>query len=94
MALTPLHVQDVCYGQAGQKNPYGWYGSDNACKYLTHEYVGKKYVPLCMKKAPGIIEKKFKGGQLPPNWDKMKDNCPGYRYMKHIDQGYDVDGSS
>jgi len=43
-----------------------------------------------MKKAPGIVEKKKLNGQLPHEWNKMSDNCPGYRYMKHIDQGYDV----
>lgn len=91
MALTPLQVQDVCYGQAGQKNPWGWYGSGSVCKYLTHEMVGTKYTPLCMKKAPGIIQEKMAKGQLPKDFAKQKDNCPGYRYMKHIDQGYDID---
>lgn len=90
MALTPLQVQDVCYGQAGTKNPWGWYGTGNACKYLTHEVVGSKFVPLCMKKAPGIVADKLARGQLPKDFDKMKDNCPGYRYMKHIDQGYNT----
>lgn len=90
MALTSLQVQDVCSGAAGQQNPWGWYNND-VCKYLSHEMVGKKYVPMCLKKAPGIIEEKKKKGQLPKNFDKLKDNCPGYRYLKHIDQGYDVD---
>ena len=90
MALTLPQVQDVCYGQAGQKNPWGWYGSGNACKYLTHEMVGTKYTALCLKLAPAVIEEKRKKKQLPGNFDKMPDNCPGYRYMKHIDQGYDV----
>ena len=90
MALTPLQVQDVCYGQAGQQNPWGWTGNGNACKYLTYEMVGKKYVPLCMKHAPGIIQSKATRGQLPNDFDKKKDNCPGYRFMKHLDQGYDV----
>jgi hypothetical protein len=90
MALTPLHVQDVCYGAAGQQNPWGWFPTSNVCKYLTHEVVGQKYVPLCLKKAPAILQDKAKQGQLPPDWKKLSDNCPGYRYMKHIDQGYDV----
>lgn len=85
MALTPLHVQDVCCGHA--KNPYN---GGNSCKYLCHEVVGKKVVALCMKKATSVIIEKAKNGQLPQNWNKLPDNCPGYRYMKHIDQGYNI----
>jgi hypothetical protein len=90
MALTPLHVQDVCYGAASQVNPWGWNPSGNVCKYLSHEIVGQKFVALCLKKAPGILEEKKKKGELPHDFNKLGDNCPGYRYMKHIDQGYDV----
>ncbi len=91
MALTQLQVLDVCYGQAGSQNPWGWYNSGTPCKYLTQELSGTKYINLCLKKAPGLIAEKAAKGQLPQNFDKMKDHCPGYRYMKHIDQGYDVD---
>ena len=89
MALTSLQVIDVCTGQAGQKNPWGWYNNGKQCKYLIYEMVGKDYKPLCMKLAPGIIEQKRKSGHLPPGFDKMSDNCPGYRYMKYVEQGYD-----
>jgi len=70
MALTPLQVQDVCYGQAGQKNPYGWYGGAQPCRYLSHEMVGKDYKALCLKHAPGILEKKKKDGHLPSGFTK------------------------
>jgi hypothetical protein len=77
MALTPLQVQSVCMG----KNP---------CKYLTHEMVNKRYTPLCLKKAPGLIQKKKEDGTLPWNFKDGGDNCPGYTYLKHVRQGYDV----
>lgn len=91
MALTPLQVKDVCHGQAGIQNPWGWQ-SNGTCKYLTYDFVGKKYVALCMKKATGLIEEKLKkmGQRQRDEWKKMPDNCPGYRYMKHMDQGYDI----
>jgi len=85
MALTSLHVQDVCYGGSWQ----AW-NRNQICKYLAHETVGSKYVALCLKKAPGIIDEKRKNKQLPHDFDKMADNCPGYTYLKHIQQGYDI----
>lgn len=90
MSLSLKQVQDVCYGSAaqGRNSPWGWGG--NACKYLTHEMVGKDYKPLCLKLAPGVLEKKKKDGLLPHNFSKLPDNCSGYKYMKYIEQGYDV----
>ena len=92
MALTLPQVQDVCHGSAGQQNPWGWYNNHgDICKYLTTINVDGKYVSLCMKKAPGIIQEKADKGQLPKDFNKMKDHCPGYRYLKYVDQGYDID---
>lgn len=82
MALTLLQVNDVCRGQAGKD-----YTQYNICKYLSYETVGSRSVPLCIKKAPALIDKKKKNSF---NWNQGKDNCPGYPYMKHIPQGYDV----
>jgi hypothetical protein len=90
MALTPLQVQDVCYGQASLQIPWGLVAFRTPCKYLTHATVGSKFVQLCMKKAPGIVADKLAKGQLPSDFDKLKDNCPGYLYLKRVDQGYDV----
>lgn len=90
MALTPLHVKDVCYGQAGKSNTW-----NPGCKYLTYEFVDKKSVPLCMKKAPAIFERKKSIDQLyggPKN--DAPGNCSGYRWLKYVEQGYDIHGSS
>lgn len=85
MALTSLHVLDVCCGQAGQKNPWGIYAGTKSCKFLTHEMIGKEYKPLCIKLAPALVDKKRK---ITPDFDKLPNNCPGYKYLKYIDQGY------
>lgn len=77
MALTPLHVRDVCY--AGYQGTY--------CKYITSEYnKNGTVVSLCTKLNTGAYEalkKKQRGSS-------GGDNCPGYLYLKHKKQGYDV----
>lgn len=78
--LTPLHVLNYC--NAGGS----WWGTDaSQCRYLTSERVGSKYVSLCMKKAPAIYAKR-----RPAVPAIAGDNCPGYTYLKHKAQGYDV----
>jgi hypothetical protein len=85
MALTQLHVLNYC--NAGGS---WWNGNGQMCKFLTYEMVGQKYTPLCMKKAPAIVTQKKKEGKLPSNFDKLGDNCQGYTYLKHKEQGYDL----
>ena len=86
MALTPLHVQDICYGNASK----GVWSGNPPCRYLTNEMVGKEYKQLCLKHAPGIIDKMKQEGHLPSDFSKRPDNCNGYKYMKHLDQGYNI----
>jgi hypothetical protein len=90
MALTLIQVKDVCQAQASNKSPWSWGTPNTTCKYLTGEIVGKQYKQLCMKLAPGVVEKKRKDGMLAHDFDKLPDNCPGYSYLKYKDQGYDV----
>lgn len=88
MALTPLHVTQVCNASSS-----GWSGPrGKTCKYLTH--FSKKdgtWVNVCSKKAP-LKRPKYPAvpaGQPNP----YGDNCPGYLYLKYAKQGFDVPGS-
>lgn len=84
MALTPLHVRDVCYGG-------GWYGGGNkTCKYLDSVTRSDgKYVSVCTKLNSGAFTaleaKRQKWGAAPTG-----DNCAGYILLQYKDQGYDV----
>jgi len=87
MALTPLQVQNFCFTTQGN------------CKYLETEFRDNEFYYCCIKKSPSLIEKKKKQflqavfrWMMP--WDQLPDNCPGYRYLKYVKQGYDVPGST
>jgi len=79
--LSLRQVQDVCY-------------NNKLCRYLHHEINSDgKFVPVCLKKATALYNKIIKNND--PKHEKFiqensGDNCPGYRYMLHIEQGYDV----
>ena len=85
MALSLAQVQDVCY--SGSTNQGIWHGN-LPCRHLTHEFVDGEYKAMCTKFVKNVNKKKLSplitiGAPLP-------DNCSGYRYMKHIEQGYDI----
>lgn len=79
MALTPLHVQDVC-------------NSGVQCRYLCWETLDSgKVVALCLKHAGAYYDKvKRDMDMYGVDLDDRGDNCSGYLFLKHIDQGYDV----
>lgn len=82
MALTPLHVMDVCRG--------GGYDYQKMCKYLDSRIVGNNYVNVCTKLNAGAyaaLEQQRKGGG---NWLPKGDNCQGYLLLTYKKQGYDV----
>lgn len=87
MALTQLHVRDVCHGG-------GWTpsGQSNTCKYLTHECrKDGTYVSLCTKLNKGAyddLEKSRKNSNS--RYQPKGDNCAGYLYLLYKKQGYDV----
>lgn len=82
MALTPLHVHDVCCGS---------WASGGVCKYLDQvRRSDGKAVSVCTKLNSGAfadLEKKRK-----QRWGNLAngDNCQGYLYLQYKDQGYDV----
>ena len=75
--MTPLHVQNYCYASTG------------ACKYVESSYnaVSGKSVFLCTKLSPIAYQKLIKN----PYGVGTDDNCPGYLYLKNLEQGFDVD---
>lgn len=87
MALTPLQVQDVCYGGGN------WWtaGANTICKYLdTVNRKDGKYVQVCTKLNPGAYAVLDKRRQSHPNaYDPKGDNCSGYLLLQYKDQGYD-----
>lgn len=87
MALTPLHVRDVCMGGL-------WSGGTTTpkiCKYIDHiSRSDGKHVAVCTKRNSGAfaaLEKKRAkwGGH---GYDG--DNCAGYLYLQYQEQGYDL----
>lgn len=88
MALTPLHVRDVCYGP-------GWtQGSNLGCKYLDNvSRSDGQWVQVCTKLNPGAftaLEQKRKQGGWGANYTPKGDNCQGYLLLQYKKQGYDV----
>lgn len=82
MALTSLHVQDVCYGMASNYASVG-----KACKYLTSMPRGDgKYVQVCTKLNTGAFEKLKASG----HHHGTGDNCQGYLLLLYKKQGYDA----
>ena len=88
MALTPLHVKDVC--NSGQ-----WYGGASSCKYLDGATRGSgssaKHVYVCTKMNSGAydaLEEKRKG--MHAGYKPTGDNCSGFILLYHKDQGYDI----
>ena len=87
MALTPLHVRDVCYGP-------GWTAKSNQmCKYLdSTQRSDGKYVSICTKLNPGaykaLCARRGTVGNNP--WEPKGDNCQGYLLLQYKNQGYDV----
>lgn len=81
MALTPLHVRDVCYG--------GSWGGQTQCKYIDHiQRSDGKTVAVCTKHNAGA----FAALEKKSSWysrDKMQDNCSGYLMLMFKEQGYD-----
>ena len=86
MALTPLHVRDVCHS--------GTWGGPTSCKYLDQvSNSNGKFVSVCTKLCPtayAALQKKRTGqhawfGQSTPTGD----NCQGYLLLHHKEQGYD-----
>lgn len=90
MALTPLHVTNICLVWTGHKT----------CRYHTTGDDGKNY---CLKKTPAEkkrIDKEVAAlyKQAKENGQKIRDfgraigdNCDGYLILKYLKQGYDVD---
>ena len=80
MALTPLHVQDVC-------------NSGTQCRYLcweTLEDTGKT-IAVCLKRSPSYYNQvKRDMDMYGVNLDERGDNCSGYLLLKYVEQGYDV----
>lgn len=81
MALTPLHVLDVCRS--------GGYDHEKTCKYLDFKYVGSQYVNVCTKlNAGAFADLEKRRGNNP--WVPKADNCQGYLLLMHKRQGHDV----
>lgn len=83
MALTQLHVLDYC--NAGGS---WWNGTGKPCRYLHAEWSGSKVISMCIKKAPTLIAIKKKA--VKDEWKDLGDNCPGYTYLRHAEQGYNL----
>jgi hypothetical protein len=47
-----------------------------------------------MKKSPGIIEKKTHHQDIYGDRKTEPANCQGYRWLKYVEQGYNIQGSS
>lgn len=78
MALTPLHINDICM-------------SGNQCRYLCWETVDGKSTAMCMKQAPAYYRQVKRDMEMyGVDLDKRGDNCQGYLMLKHHQQGYDV----
>ena len=78
MALTPLHVQDVCM-------------SGMQCRYLCWEHIEGRQVALCTKLAPEFYKQMRKDMKYyDVDLDNRGDNCKGYLLLKYKPQGYDV----
>lgn len=79
MALTPLHVRDVC-------------ASGEQCRYLCWETLETgKTVAVCMKHSPTYYQQVKKDMRMyGVDLDARSDNCKGYLLLKHHPQGYDV----
>lgn len=78
MALTQLHVKDVC-------------NAGTTCKYLCWETVDGKSTALCLKHAPALFQQVRRDMQMyGVNLDNRGDNCSGYLLLKHKEQGYDL----
>ena len=78
MALTPLHIQDVCL-------------SGEQCRYLCWEYIDNKSVAFCTKLAPEYYKQMRKDMRFyDVDLDQRGDNCQGYLLLKHKEQGYNL----
>jgi hypothetical protein len=78
MALTKLHVQDVCM-------------ADSQCKYICWETIDGASVPLCLKHAPSYYQQVRRDMNMyGVNLDERSDNCSGYILLKYVPQGYDI----
>jgi hypothetical protein len=94
MALTPKHVQDVCLAHQGYIS----------CRYLSYDPTDNTF--LCAKLHPRLKsikddavrfnEREARRVNIPViDYFDMhgighENNCSGYRYLKHTDQGYDM----
>lgn len=79
MALTQLHVQNVCM-------------SENQCRYLCWETMQDgSSVALCLKHANAYYQQiKRDMHMYGVNLEERGDNCSGFLLLKHHKQGYDV----
>lgn len=78
MALTPLHVQNVCL--AGEQ-----------CRYLCWEVVDGANIAFCAKLSPEYYKQMRRDMSFYDiDLDERGDNCQGYLLLKHKMQGYDL----
>jgi len=80
------------------------YFGHKSCRYLVYDQNSGEY--LCCKKVSGLKEEidkrvtEFENKSVVNGQDlsllgrPLGDNCPGYLYLKNVQQGYDIPGSS
>lgn len=80
MALTQLHVQNVC-------------NAGNPCRYLCWETLETgQSVAVCLKKVPGYYRQVKRDMQMyGVDLEERGDNCQGYLLLKYVPQGYDLE---
>jgi hypothetical protein len=78
MALTPLHVRQVCL-------------AGTPCRFLETSYTPNGPKSFCMKLAQNYYEQYKKNRGISDD-TKMGNNCQGYLYLRFKQQGIDVPG--